>query len=55
MGLWQAGKEKWVGIDDKETTKAGSIDLSNEELSKIDEIGRGATDYLDEDPVMWNL
>ena len=22
MGLWQAGKEMWVGIDDKETTKA---------------------------------
>ena len=22
MGLWQAGKEMWVGIDDRETTKA---------------------------------
>ena len=22
MGLWQAGKEWWVGIDDKETTQA---------------------------------
>jgi len=38
-----------------ENAKAGSIALSNEELSEIDEIGRGVTDYLDEDPVMWNL
>jgi aryl-alcohol dehydrogenase-like predicted oxidoreductase len=38
-----------------ENAKAGSIVLSNEELSAIDEIGRGVTDYLDEDPVMWNL
>jgi aryl-alcohol dehydrogenase-like predicted oxidoreductase len=22
MGLWQAGKEMWVGIDDKQTTAA---------------------------------
>ncbi|MGD8471014.1 MAG: aldo/keto reductase, partial [Desulfobacteraceae bacterium] len=22
MGLWQAGKEMWVDIDDKQTTKA---------------------------------
>jgi len=133
MGLCQAGKEMWVDIDDKETTKAiraacdvgittfdtaeaygkghseqilasatsdirhkviyatkvfanhlnydqvleschrslknlqtDYIDLYqihwpsdsfgfNEELSEIDEIGRGVTDYLDEDPVMWNL
>jgi myo-inositol catabolism protein IolS len=38
-----------------ENARAGSIALSNEELSEIDEIGRGVTDYLDEDPVMWNL
>ena len=38
-----------------ENAKAGSIALSNEELSEIDEIGRGVTDFLDEDPVMWNL
>ena len=29
--------------------------LSNDELSQLDEIGRGVTDYLDQDPVMWNL
>ena len=38
-----------------ENAKAGSIDLSNEELSEIEGIGRGVTDYLDENPVMWNL
>ncbi|MGD8882631.1 MAG: aldo/keto reductase [Desulfobacterales bacterium] len=38
-----------------ENAKAGSIALSNEELSEMNEIGRGVTDYLDEDPVMWNL
>lgn len=37
-----------------ENAKADSIRLSEEELSAIDEIGRGVTDYLDEDPVMWN-
>jgi aryl-alcohol dehydrogenase-like predicted oxidoreductase len=39
----------------KENAKAGSIALSDEELSEIDEIGRGVTDYLDEDPIMWNV
>jgi aryl-alcohol dehydrogenase-like predicted oxidoreductase len=38
-----------------ENAKAGSITVSNEELSEIEGIGRGVTDYLDEDPVMWNL
>jgi len=38
-----------------ENAKAASIALSNEELSEIDEIGCGVTDYLDENPVMWNL
>jgi aryl-alcohol dehydrogenase-like predicted oxidoreductase len=38
-----------------ENAKAGSIALSDEELSQIDQIGRSVTDYLDEDPVMWNL
>jgi aryl-alcohol dehydrogenase-like predicted oxidoreductase len=38
-----------------ENAMAGSIVLSNEELSEIDAIGRGVTDYLDENPVMWNL
>jgi myo-inositol catabolism protein IolS len=34
---------------------AGSISLSDDELSEIDEIGRGVTDNLDENPVMWNF
>ncbi len=38
-----------------ENAKAGSIVLSDEELSEIDGIGRGVTDHLDEDPVMWSL
>ena len=38
-----------------ENARAGAISLSNDELSQIDEIGRGVTDYLEEDPVMWNL
>jgi aryl-alcohol dehydrogenase-like predicted oxidoreductase len=38
-----------------ENARAGSISLSDDELSEIDEIGRGVTDYLDENPVMWVL
>ena len=38
-----------------ENARAGAISLSDDELSQIDEIGHGVTDYLDEDPVMWNL
>jgi aryl-alcohol dehydrogenase-like predicted oxidoreductase len=38
-----------------ENAMAGNIYLSDDELAQIDEIGRGVTDYLDEDPVMWNL
>ena len=34
---------------------AGTIALSEHELAEIDEIGRGVTDYLDDDPVMWNF
>ena len=34
---------------------AGSIFLSDDELSEIDEIGRGVTDHLDENPVMWTF
>jgi len=37
-----------------ENAKAGSIALTDEELSEIEEIGRGVTDTLDADPVMWN-
>jgi aryl-alcohol dehydrogenase-like predicted oxidoreductase len=34
---------------------AGTITLSEQELADIDEIGRAVTDYLDDDPVMWNF
>ncbi len=34
---------------------AGAISLSEQEQADIDEIGRGVTDYLDENPVMWNF
>lgn len=36
-----------------ENARAGSIALSADELSEIDEIGRGVSDNLDENPVMW--
>ena len=39
----------------EENAQAGSIKLSDEELSQIEEIGRSVTDYLDDNPVMWNL
>ena len=39
----------------RENAGAGSIALSNEELSEMDAIGRGVSDHLDENPVMWNL
>jgi aryl-alcohol dehydrogenase-like predicted oxidoreductase len=34
---------------------AGTIALTEQELVDIDEIGRGVTDFLDDDPVMWNF
>ena len=38
-----------------ENAKAADLFLTDEDLSEIDEVGRGVTDYLDENPVMWNL
>lgn len=38
-----------------ENAAAGVITLSDDELSEMDEIGRGVTDHLDENPVMWNF
>jgi len=38
-----------------ENAAAGAISLSDEERSEMDEIGRGVTDHLDENPVMWNF
>ncbi|WP_449420410.1 aldo/keto reductase [Phormidium nigroviride] len=38
-----------------ENAKAAEIKLSVEELKEIDTIGRTVTDYLDENPVMWEF
>ena len=37
-----------------ENAAAAAISFSDDELSEIDEIGRGVTDNLDENPVLWN-
>jgi aryl-alcohol dehydrogenase-like predicted oxidoreductase len=34
---------------------AATVSLSNEELARLDEIGRLVTDSLDDDPMMWNF
>ena len=34
---------------------AAEISLSDEDLARLDEIGRLVTDYLDDDPRMWNF
>jgi len=34
---------------------AGKITLTEQEMVDMDEIGRGVTDFLDDDPVMWNF
>ena len=34
---------------------AAEVSLSDEDLARLDEIGRLVTDYLDDDPVMWNF
>jgi aryl-alcohol dehydrogenase-like predicted oxidoreductase len=33
---------------------AADVQLSPDELQEIDAIGRSVTDYLDENPVMWD-
>ncbi|MBD2500371.1 aldo/keto reductase [Anabaena azotica] len=38
----------------KDNAQAGNIQLSAEEISEIDAIGRIVTDHLDDSPVMWN-
>ncbi len=38
-----------------ENAAAGEISFSEQELSDIEAIGRGVTDYLDDNPVMWNV
>ena len=39
----------------QENAKAKDIQLSSEDIEKIDAIGRTVTDRLDENPVMWNF
>lgn len=34
---------------------AATVSLSDEELARLDEIGRLVTDYLDDDPMLWNF
>ena len=38
----------------KENAGAGDIEIDDEDLEAIDEIGRTVTDRLDDNPVMWN-
>jgi aryl-alcohol dehydrogenase-like predicted oxidoreductase len=38
-----------------DNAKAGSIELSSEDLKEIDAIGRTVTDSLDDNPVMWSF
>jgi myo-inositol catabolism protein IolS len=38
-----------------DNAKAAEVKLSQEDLKEIDAIGRTVTDYLDDNPVMWNF
>lgn len=38
-----------------ENAGAANISLSDDDLTRLDDIGRLVTDYLDDDPVMWNF
>ena len=38
-----------------QNTKAITVNLSEEDLKKLDIVGRTVTDYLDNNPVMWNF
>lgn len=38
-----------------ENAVAGTMTLTEQEMAEIDAIGRGVTDHLDDDPVMWNF
>jgi aryl-alcohol dehydrogenase-like predicted oxidoreductase len=38
-----------------QNAQAATVNLSPDDLKEIDAIGRSVTDYLDEDPVMWNF
>jgi myo-inositol catabolism protein IolS len=43
------------GTQARENAKATEVKLSTAELKEIDAIGRSVTDYLDDNPVMWNF
>jgi aryl-alcohol dehydrogenase-like predicted oxidoreductase len=36
-----------------QNTRAAEVALSENDLTRMDEIGRHVTDHLDENPVMW--
>ena len=38
-----------------ENAGAAKISLSSDDLTRLDEIGRLVTDYMDDDPMMWNF
>jgi aryl-alcohol dehydrogenase-like predicted oxidoreductase len=48
MGLWQAGKEMWVGIDDKETTKAirAAFDAGITTFDTAEAYGKGHSERI---------
>ncbi|NJL21641.1 MAG: aldo/keto reductase [Leptolyngbyaceae cyanobacterium SM1_3_5] len=39
----------------QQNTQAANVRLSSEDLAGIDAIGRGVTDHLDDNPVMWDF
>jgi aryl-alcohol dehydrogenase-like predicted oxidoreductase len=48
MGTWQAGKEMWTGIDDKETTKAmrAALDAGITTFDTAEAYGRGHSERI---------
>ena len=48
MGLWQAGKEMWVGIEDKETTRAirAAFDSGINTFDTAEAYGRGHSEKI---------
>ncbi len=48
MGLWQAGKEMWVGIQDKETTRAvrAAYEAGITAFDTADAYGRGHSEHI---------
>ncbi|MGD1971904.1 MAG: aldo/keto reductase, partial [Desulfobacterales bacterium] len=48
MGLWQAGKEMWVGIQDKETTRAirAAYDAGITTFDTAEAYGKGHSEQI---------